>query len=113
MPTMARVLKLNAMSRTAFEVGLATWSQSAGWRETIGDALRGQTAWIHVRSLGGLYFLNSDTSKEGVAAYLKMLAVDPQLEWAVVANRLGRANKVAFGRELAIIPKFYFYKAEA
>jgi hypothetical protein len=107
---MRRVAKDQPINRREFELSLQEWASRAAPHDTIGDTSgRGQTAWIHVQSEGNLYYLNADSKKAAVNQYLGLLAIEPELAWTIVANRLGRPNKVAFGRSGTVIPGFYFY----
>lgn len=107
---MRRVAKDQPIARAAFEHALAEWAARAKSFDTIGDtSSRGQTPWVYVRSDGNLYYLNADSTKPAVDEYLRLLAADPQLSWTIVANRNGRLNKVAFGRDRTVIPGLYFY----
>lgn len=99
-----------AVARADFESLLRNWARTAGAFETVGKVDGyGQRPWLFVRHLERLYHLNADSRRKGVLDYLGLLAADPDVEWRVVPNRRGNLNKVAFGADERVIPKFYLY----
>jgi serine/threonine protein kinase len=80
----------------------------------VGDSAIGVTPWIHVRDGDARFYLNSDTRREAVTEYLRLVDQDGDgLAWAVVANRRGRMNAVAYGPEGIRIKGFYLYLSAA
>lgn len=111
---MVRVPKSAPMPRAAFDEALYAWSATAKPGETVGDTTRrGQTPWLHIAHAGGLFYLNADSTKDGVDKYLGVLREEPRAEWTVVANNRGVLNKAAFGTSQRIIKKFYMYRADS
>lgn len=107
---MDRVSKDRPISRAEFEARLSAWLAVTGGGDTVGDtSKRGQTAWVYVRDGGSIYYLNADSTHYAVRDYAGLLAVEPKLEWHVVANAKGRLNKVAFGKKKLKLREFYFY----
>lgn len=106
-----RIRKAAAISVDALNTALAEFHEYAAPGETLaGPAEYGPTDWIWVKRLGNRYYLNADTTAEGVGVYLKLVTEHgPKLAWSVVANERGRMNKVAFGPARTVIPGFYFY----
>jgi len=99
-----------ALSRREFDSELREW---LGYSDSpfIGDAERfGGRAWLWVRQLGWRYYLNADTTREGVAEYVRLLDKAGKLSWSVVPNEKGVENKVAFGPDQIVIPGFYLYR---
>lgn len=98
------------LTRRRLDAALKEWLERARDGEWIGDRDgRGQRAWIHIRDGRRTYFLNADTRRDGVQEYVGMLALNPGTEWAIVANRNGRMNKVGFGSSGRTITGFYLY----
>ena len=101
------------LTRAAFDTSLSAWAASAEDLETVGDASQyGQTPWIYVIDDGHLYFLNADSTKEGVEEYLRVLLREPETSWTLVTNNRGRRNKAAFGSDARVIPKLYLYRSD-
>ena len=106
---MRRNSRESPLKRPEFHAALGEFLDSG--RPTVGDAKFGQTAWVCVKHLGNRYYLNSDTSAEGVAAYLELVEAHGQdLKWSAIDNARGRANKAAFGPDQAIVEGFYLYR---
>jgi len=67
--------------------------------------------WVWVKSLGNRYYLNADSTRDGVAAYIARVdAEGDSIRWSVVENERGRVNKAAFGEDREVIPGFYLYR---
>ena len=57
--------------------------------------------------------LNSDTKRAAVEEFVEdARARGPDVPWSVVANRLGRVNKLAFRADSAETPGWYCYLRE-
>jgi len=80
-------------------------------REVIAPGERANAPWVWVKSLGNRYYLNADSTRDGVAAYIARVdAEGDSIRWFTVQNERGRENKVAFGEDQEVIPGFYFYR---
>ena len=66
--------------------------------------------WIWVKHGSGLYHLNADTRRRGVASYLALTETESDLQWTVTTGRAGKMTKVTFGKRMVAIPGFYFYR---
>ena len=98
-----------AVSKSDFHTQLEAFLGSG--RDRVGDVKYGQTAWTWVKSLGNRYFLNADSTAEGVKAYLALVEEHgADLKWSVVMNERGRENKAAFGPDKQTVEGFYFYR---
>jgi len=105
-----RVRRATPLSRAEFEERLRAWYQSTD-ETRIGDGgSYGGAPWVWVRHGTGLYHLNADTKREGVGAYLNLLAKEPSLRWIVGEGRAGKLTKVLFGDRQVAIPGFYLYR---
>jgi len=66
---------------------------------------------VWVKQLGWRYYLNADTTRDGVVKYIRLLdEAGGKLSWSVVPNERGVESKVAFGKERIVIPGFYLYR---
>ncbi|MEY2983473.1 MAG: hypothetical protein RLZZ568_90 [Cyanobacteriota bacterium] len=99
-------------SKAAFNHALQQWYQETA-EKTIGNHEYNQSSWLFVELGGYKFHLNSDSKREGIAEYLKLVEEYPDdLPWQIVANNRGKINKVTFGNEKRKIAGFYFYLAK-
>jgi hypothetical protein len=106
--------KSNPFSRTHFHTILRHWYDHNPDEKTIAGAnspkYKGKP-WVWVEDGGTLFHLNSDTTREGVEAYLTYVdQYGDNLLWTVVQNKSGKMNKIAMGPEKRVESGFYFYR---
>jgi hypothetical protein len=108
-----RIPRPDAVKVDAFNDVLTEFADYAVAGSVIGSVEYGGADWVWVKHLGNRYYLNADTTLEGVRNYLALLDKHgPRLTWSVVENARGRRNKVAFGTGAEVIEGFYFYRAD-
>ncbi|HSU14630.1 hypothetical protein [Longimicrobium sp.] len=111
---MERVRRTNAISVEDLNAALAEFHEEGVDGETIAGANEeGPADWIWVKWLGNRYYLNGDTTWEGVGEYLELVKKHGSgLAWSLVPNGRGEINQVAFGPAKTVIPGFHFYRAD-
>lgn len=108
---MPRVRRHEPISRAEFHELLQEWLDG-GDEPTIGDpgSDEGRTAWIWIQDDGLTLRLHGETTREGVAAYLRLLAQHgPGLRWTMAPSRRNNPNRIAFGPGAETIPGFGLY----
>lgn len=109
---MEKVGPSDAISKREFHSRLRSWLLNTQ-ENMIGDAERGQEAWVHVLHAATVYRLNSDTKRAGVAEYLELVnRHGDDLKWSTTQNRDGKPNAVAYGPDASRIQRFYLYSTE-
>jgi hypothetical protein len=96
-------------SKADFNNALQKWYEETA-EKTIGNHEYNQSSWLFVELGGYKFHLNSDSKREGVAKYLKLVErYSDNLPWQIVQNNRGKINKVTFGEEKLKIAGFYLY----
>lgn len=99
-------------SKADFNNALGRWYQETS-EKTIGSHEYNQSPWLFVELGSYKFHLNSDSKREGIIKYLKLVKqYQDDLPWYIVENNRGKINKVTFGNEKLKIPGFYFYLAK-
>jgi hypothetical protein len=95
-------------TKEEFYTVLKWWKliSSAKTIRNLGEKRSDNTPWIFVKLGASMYYLNADTTKEGVAEFLKNKTND----WAIIVNNRGKLNKVVNTSDKSDIPGFYFYR---
>ena len=111
---MEPVRRADAITVDEFNTRLVEFGRDAQPGDTVGDAKKyGGKAWIWVRRLARRYYLNADSTGDGVAEYLGLwVQHGSDLQWTIVPNERGKMNKVSFGPEKREIAGFYFYRED-
>ena len=101
-------------SKAEFASVLQRWLEHEDREAVIGlPSTYGGKPLVRVDLDGQVFHLNGDTRDEGVKAYLDLVRRDgPDLRWHVVANQVGKVNKVAFGDPPAPVKYFYLYASQ-
>jgi len=86
---------------------LRTWLRESN-APTIGDtrSFHGQF-WISADISGHRVKLAADTTRRAVQTVVDQVTADPDVPWRVIANQLGRINKVVIGDRIE--PGWYAY----
>ena len=85
------------------------WWMIVSKSDKIGSSkLNGNTPLIHIKIVSGSYYINADTTKEGVKLFLSNKTNNP--EWRLIANEKGVINKVTNHPKQQPIKGLYFYK---
>ena len=85
------------------------WWMIVSKLDRIGSSkLNGNTPIMYIKLGSSLYYINADTSKEGVKTFLKNKTNSP--EWRLITNNEGKVNKVTNDPNQQPIKGLYMYK---
>ncbi len=98
-------------SKQDFARLLGLWLEHEDRETVIGPpGTYGGKALVHVQLGDDRFHLNGDSRDAGVRGYLDLVRQQgADLLWHVVANKVGKVNKVAFGAPAEPISYFYLY----
>ncbi len=100
----------SAVRREEFHTELRHWLNDS-FETTIGDPETfGGKPWLWVRHGGDHFYLDADSSRDGVRRYLRI--VDEQEgnpDWTMVPVEPGIRERVAIGRERETVIGFFFF----
>lgn len=87
---------------------LLKWWKKLSKSETIGDLgqMNGNTPLIIIKLGSSSYYINADTNRAGVEAFLKN-KINP---WNLISNRDAKKNKITNDSNHDPIEGFYMYK---
>lgn len=101
----------SAIRREDFHRALRTWLDES-LDDRIGDPeSHAGNAWLWVRHGGDHYYLNADTTRDGIRRYVRLVADDGgDPDWTMKDSEEGVRERVAVGRDRRIIDGFEFYR---
>ncbi len=86
---------------------LKNWLETNELTIGNGESLTGNTKWIFITINGNDYYINADTTREGVEVFVKNH--ENNNSWKIIANKNNIFNKVSNDQYGKAIKGLYFY----
>ena len=99
--------KTKCNSKNELILVLKNWLKTNEQSIGNGENKTGHTKWIFLNLNGNKYYINADTTREGIMYFLENH--ENNYPWVVIANKNNVYNKVSNGKSENAIKGLYFY----